>query len=73
MKVLLAVVEKNEDGLKISRSAGMEDLLEYHPKCDTCGMTKGIHGQEGLVNVFCQQWNRPVGKTDYCSNHTNKL
>ena len=69
MKVLLAVVEKVEGGLKISRSAGMEDLIQYHPKCDTCSLIKGIHGQEGLTMVFCQHWNRPVQKEGYCSNH----
>lgn len=69
MKTILAVVEKNEDGLKISRTAGIEDLIEYHPKCNECGHRKGVHGFEGETSVFCQVWNRTVPKEGYCSNY----
>lgn len=69
MKTILAVVEKNEDGLKISRTAVFADLKEYHPKCKDCGHKKGIHGHEGEISVFCQVWNKIVPKEDYCSNY----
>lgn len=66
----LAIVERIDGELKISRSAGIDDLLMYHPKCATCSLIKGIHGQEGITMVFCQHWNRPVEKEGYCSKHT---
>lgn len=65
----LTVLE-HKDGEKVFRTASKKDLLQFHPTCDTCIKRKGIHGQDGTLNVFCQHWNRPVEKEGYCSNHS---
>jgi len=66
----LAIVETNESGEKITRRATKFDLLNYHPRCKTCGKGKGIHGREGSSMIFCQQVDKPVEIEGYCSNHT---
>ena len=68
----LAVVEKIDGVTQISRRAGMNDLIQHHPKCGTCSRIKGIHGQEGLTQVFCQWWNKQVEKEGYCYKHTTE-
>ena len=62
---------EQKNGEKTFRAASKQDLIQFHPNCTTCEKTKGIHGQEGVDKVFCQQWNRPVEKSGYCSNHSN--
>jgi len=66
---ILAVVEKVDEELKISHTAGIKDLIDLHPKCKDCDYRKGIHGVEGNTTVFCLFWNRPVEKESYCSNY----
>jgi hypothetical protein len=67
----LSMVERDQNGeLKVSRAANKEDLLNYHPRCTSCGKAKGIHGREGETMIFCQWVNRPIEKNGYCSNHT---
>lgn len=67
--IKLAVVEKIDGELHIIKGVGFEDLKLHHPKCNECGYRKGIHGFEGDTSVFCQVWNKPVKKDDYCSNY----
>jgi hypothetical protein len=65
------MVERDSTGeLKVLGAASKSDLLNYHPRCESCGKSKGIHGHEGDTMVFCQWVNRPVEKDGYCSNHT---
>lgn len=56
-----------------TRESLYEDLKLHHPKCNDCGNRKGIHGAVGLTSIFCQIWNKEVGKEEYCSKHTGKL
>ena len=67
----LALVERDPSGeLKVLGTAKKADLLNYHPKCGTCGNGKGIHGHEGKTKLFCQWAHKPVELEGYCSNHT---
>jgi hypothetical protein len=67
----LAIVERDTDGeLKVTRLANKGDLINVHPRCNSCGKSKGIHGREGTKMVFCQWVNKPIEREGYCSNHT---
>lgn len=70
MNETLAIVEKVDDEMKITRTATLDDLKENHPKCSECSHRKGVHGEIGREVVFCRVWNKTVDMTGYCSNFT---
>ena len=51
----LAIVERIDGELKISRSAGIDDLLMYHPKCATCSLIRNTwsrRNNDGILSTL---------------------